>query len=132
MSPDELKQVVAKIQLGDSRQVDPLVLREWFDTIGHLECGDALRAVTMHRQESPDYLQPFHIISNARRIRNERAELTGSTLQEYESHPKPANYEAMAAAWDDPARFAAEVATYNEQLRAGGHPTVSLNERRFR
>lgn len=132
MSPDELKQVVAKIQLGDSRQVDPLVLREWYDTIGHLECGDALAAVTMHRQESPDYLQPFHIISNARRIRNERAELTGSTLQEYESHPKPANYEAMAKAWDNPARFAAEVATYNEQLVAGGHPTVSLNERRFR
>jgi hypothetical protein len=130
MTPNDLKQVVAKIQLGDNRQVDALTLREWFDTIGHLDADDALRAVTMHRQESPDYLQPFHIITNARRIRNERAELTGSTMQEYESHPKPANYEAMAAAWNDPQRFAAEVGIYNEQLRAGGHPTVSLNERR--
>lgn len=132
MSPDQLKQVVAKIQLGDNRQVDALTLREWFDTIGHLDADDALRAVTMHRQESPDYLQPFHIITNCRRIRNDRAELTGSTLQEYESHPKPTNYEAMAKAWKDPLKFAAEVAIYNEQLAAGGYPTVSLNERRYR
>lgn len=132
MSPDQLKQVVAKIQLGDNRQVDALTLREWFDTIGHLDAGDALQAVTMHRQESPDYLQPFHIITNARRLRNEHAELTGSTLQECESHPKPDNYEAMTKAWKNPQQFAAEVAIYNEQLRAGGHPTVSLNERRSR
>lgn len=30
--------------------------------------------------------------------------------------PKPANFDALAEAWDDPLRWAVEVARYNEQL----------------
>lgn len=76
MTMDELKQVVAKIQLGDSRQVDRLVLREWQENIGDLNFEDARTAVTMHRKESTDYLQPAHIRANARRAKlaRERAE----------------------------------------------------------
>jgi hypothetical protein len=72
MTIDELKQVVAKIQLGDSRQVDRLVLLEWQDNIGDLEFQDAIAAVTMHRKESMDYLQPSHVRVNARRAKDAR------------------------------------------------------------
>lgn len=130
MTPNDLKQVLAKIQLGDSRQVDALVLREWFDTIGHLEVGDALQAVTLHRQESTQYLMPAHIIANVKRLRAERSELALPPQRDYTAHPQPANYEAMTAAWNDPVKFAAEVAIYNDQLRAGGFPEVVLNDRR--
>lgn len=126
MTPDNLKQVLAKIQLGDSRQVDALVLREWFDTIGHLEVGDALMAVTLHRQESTQYLMPAHIVANVKRLRAERSETALPPQRDYESHPQPLNYDAMTAAWNDPVRFAAEVAIYNDQLRAGGYPEVRL------
>ena len=76
MTIDELKRVVAKIQLGDSRQVDRLVLLEWQDTIGHLRFDDAIAAVTLHRQESTDYLMPAHITAGSRRaaVTRERAE----------------------------------------------------------
>lgn len=33
-----------------------------------------------------------------------------------ESAPKPDNFEALAAAWDDPMQWAVEVAKYNAQL----------------
>ncbi|MEC5149184.1 hypothetical protein [Cryobacterium sp. GrIS_2_6] len=73
MTLDECKQVVAKVQLGDNRQVDRLVIMEWFDTIGHLNAADAIAAVKMHRQESTDYLQMAHVIRNAVRVRAKRA-----------------------------------------------------------
>lgn len=34
--------------------------------------------------------------------------------------PKPINFDAMSDAWNDPIRFAAELARYYEQLRAAG------------
>lgn len=73
MNKQECARVLAKIQLGDNRQVDALTLEEWFDTIGHLEYVDAIDAVRLHRQESDRYLMPAHVIQGARRIRNERA-----------------------------------------------------------
>ncbi len=54
MTDDELKRVVTKIQLGDNRQVDRLVLLEWRDSIGDLNFADAIEAVSMHRRESGD------------------------------------------------------------------------------
>lgn len=73
MTLEECAQVLTKIQLGDNRQADRLVLAEWFDTIGHLDFGDAVGAVKLHRQESTDYLMPAHVIAGARRLADERA-----------------------------------------------------------
>jgi len=72
----ETKKVLAKIHLGDRRTVDELVIDEWFDTIGHLRFDDAIAAVTLHRQESTDYLMPAHITAGSRRaaVTRERAE----------------------------------------------------------
>jgi hypothetical protein len=72
VNKQECATVLAKIQLGDNRQVDKLTLEEWFDTIGHLPFGAAIDAVRLHRQESTDYLQPAHVIRNVRRLQ-ERA-----------------------------------------------------------
>lgn len=72
MTLDECKRVVAKIQLGDNRQVDRLVILEWFDTIGDLDFTDAIGAVKLHRQENPAYLMGAHVIANAGRVRLQR------------------------------------------------------------
>jgi hypothetical protein len=76
MTVEECKQLLAKIQLGDNRQVDRLVILEWFETIGHLKFEDARGAVTLHRQESTEYLTAAHVCAGARRVRElrERAE----------------------------------------------------------
>jgi hypothetical protein len=72
MNKPECARVLAKIQLGDNRQVDALVLEEWFDTIGHLNFDDAIAAVRQHRQESDAYLAAVHVVRGVSRLR-ERA-----------------------------------------------------------
>jgi hypothetical protein len=90
MTVDECKQVVAKIQLGDNRQVDRLVILEWFETVGFLQFEDARTAVTLHRQESTDYLQPAHIIRLANRVKDARAIARGPVFcSEHDGYPEP-------------------------------------------
>lgn len=120
MSIDELKKVLAKIQLGDPFfQVDVPVLREWQDTIGDLDFVDTIDAVRMHRRESTARLTAAHLVANVKRIREDRA--VSSQVQvggfELRGDNKPRNFEAMCAAWNDQNRFAAEVAKYEQQLR---------------
>lgn len=61
MSPSEMSDLLAKIQLGDNRQVDKLTLAHWLETIGHLDYRDAYMAVVEHQRNSTEYLQPGHI-----------------------------------------------------------------------
>lgn len=70
MNIAETATVLAKIKLGDNREVDSkgLVLTYWYELIGHLNMDDCIRAVTMHRQESTEYLQPAHVIGNVKRL----------------------------------------------------------------
>jgi hypothetical protein len=73
---NETANVLAKIQLGDNREITPLVIQEWHDTIGDLPYADAVEAVRMHRRDTTAYLMPAHIRENVRVIqrRRERAE----------------------------------------------------------
>lgn len=38
--------------------------------------------------------------------------------------PKPTNFDAMSAAWNNPVEFAKQKAIYNAQLVDGGHPPL--------
>lgn len=119
MNKQECAKVLAKIQLGDNRQVTSLVLDEWFDTIGHLGFDDAIQAVRMHRQESTEYLVAAHIVALVRRIgvdRNQRA-----AIESKRPAPKPLNYEAIAAAWNDPEELRRQYEIYDQQLRDAGY-----------
>lgn len=74
MNIQETAAVLAKIKIGDNREVDSkgLVLREWHEAIGHLNFGDAIEAVAMHRRESTDYLLAAHVVANVKRVRAAR------------------------------------------------------------
>lgn len=61
MNRSEMARLLAKIQLGDRRQVTDLVVDDWMETIGHLAYQDAYTAVVTHRRDSTEYLQPGHI-----------------------------------------------------------------------
>jgi hypothetical protein len=68
MNASELAMLLVKIQLGDHRQVDPLVVAYWDELIGHLDYEDAQAAVRMHRIEKPGvYLEPGHVYAGAKR-----------------------------------------------------------------
>lgn len=85
MNKAECAKVLAKIQLGDSRQVDQLVLEEWFDTIGFLPFEAAIEGVRTHRRESTDYLLPAHVVKNARRAQDRLRAIESPS--ECPSHP---------------------------------------------
>lgn len=58
--------LLAKVQLGDNRHVDALVLEYWLDTIGDLDLEDALAALKRFRRERPGvYLEPGHLLELA-------------------------------------------------------------------
>lgn len=72
MTLEELGKVLAKIKLGDNREITEAVMLEWFDTIGHLRFEDAIDAVRLHRQSSTDYLQAAHVVRGVGRLRETR------------------------------------------------------------
>lgn len=124
MNKQEVAAVVAKVKLGDNREVNELVLMEWFDTIGHLDVRDAIEAVTMHRRESTAYLMPAHIIANVRRIKESRP----LPEIEYNGDPPPAplNMKELTEAYrsGDPHRISVELGRYNRQIVDAGRPRI--------
>lgn len=122
MNQQEVAKVLARIQAGDNRTVDQVTLAHWGETIGHLPFEDALEAVVMHFRESSDYLVAAHVIRNAARIREARTttnDTSGIDWSRKEVAPKPSNFDALVAAWNDPERFAQEEAAYLRLLDAG-------------
>lgn len=131
MNRDECAKVLAKIQLGDNRQVDRATLAEWFDSLKMLRFEDAIEAVTMHRVNSTEYLQPAHIHRNVRLVVAARVEAQKalSAREDIVGGPKPDNWEAMCRAYKDPIEFGRQVAIYDDQLVAAGLPTTSEDRR---
>jgi len=64
----EVANVLARVQLGDNRTTDEVVLRSWIQEIGDLDFQDAVEAVVLHRRESTDWLMPAHVRANVKLI----------------------------------------------------------------
>ena len=73
MNLSETAKILAKAQLIDNRHVDRETIQAWHEIIGHHDYQDAMTALTIHRQESTEYLTPAHINQNIRRAREIRA-----------------------------------------------------------
>jgi hypothetical protein len=87
MNVADVAAVLVKIRLGDNRNVDDLVIREWEDGVGDLNYADCVEAVRMHRRESAAYLQVFHVRDNVRVLLARRArELRVNSPREIESN----------------------------------------------
>jgi len=74
MNYEQTATVLAKIKVGDNREIDAqgIVLREWHESIGDLKFEDAIEAVRLHRRESSVYLTANHIRVGAVRARDAR------------------------------------------------------------
>lgn len=125
MNIAETAKVLAKIQLGDNREVSDLVVQEWHDTIGFLNFEDAIEAVRLHRQSSSKYLMPAHVVAGARAVARERV-MKAPLESGYRSAPKPENFDALVEAKrsGDPARIAHQRAVYNRQCVDAGFDPV--------
>ena len=67
MNLAETGDVLAKVKVGDNREVDTkgYMIREWHHVLGHLPVDVVMEAVRMHRSNSTEYLGTAHIIANA-------------------------------------------------------------------
>ena len=73
MLKSETAQLLGKAALIDNRKVDAATVEAWHEIIGHIDYQTALAALTIHRANSAEYLQPAHIIANISKARNQRA-----------------------------------------------------------
>lgn len=64
--------LLVRIQADDNRDVGQVTVASWQQIIGHLDFGDAVEAVVMHRRESADWLMPAHVVRNVARVRARR------------------------------------------------------------
>lgn len=72
MDHAQVSALLAKAALVDSRKVDDLVIQTWWEILGHLSFGDAMNGLLMHRRESAEYVQPAHIIAQAKKAKRAR------------------------------------------------------------
>lgn len=79
MNTEELTVLLARIQVLDNRQVDPLTIQAWTPLMQNIPYPDAVAAVNAHFTESTEYLQPAHI---HQRVRQARRALTPQTMSE--------------------------------------------------
>lgn len=61
MNRQEANFLLTTIAAGDNRTTDDAAVEYWYDLLRDIRLEDALEAVTVHRRESTEWLQPAHI-----------------------------------------------------------------------
>jgi len=90
MNVQETAQVLAKVKLGDNREVTQLVIEEWHHTIGHLPYEETIEAVRVHRRDSTEYLMPAHLVRIVARMTESR--LRPGSMHSHREHPHSPGY----------------------------------------
>jgi len=72
----ETSELLARIQVGDNRKVDDLVIEEWWHLVKDLRLADAVEAVREHRRVSGEYLTAQHVRAGVKRLRSARLDRT--------------------------------------------------------
>lgn len=73
MNKLEVSQLLTWASAYDNRTVKPEQVLAWHALVEHISLDIAGEALKMHFAESEKYLQPHHIIANARRVTDARA-----------------------------------------------------------
>lgn len=119
MNVDQVTALLARIQVLDNRQVDPLTIQAWEPLMAYVDYNLAVEAVNIHFQTSSEYLQPAHIVAGVKRLKGSAQPAPFSSLPRTGGvAPRPANFDAMVAAYQsgDQAAVDREVAIYEQQL----------------
>lgn len=73
MNKVECSELLTLASVVDSRIVATETVNVWHEAIGHVDYDVAKAALTLHRQESTEYLMPAHIIRLSYRVKEKRA-----------------------------------------------------------
>lgn len=72
MNKSQVAAILGLIAARDNRTIGEVDVRAWHEDIGDLEFDDARRAISLHFQESTDYLMPVHVRRIAKQLARER------------------------------------------------------------
>ena len=76
------------------------MIQTWWEILGHLHFSDAMNGLLAHRRESTEYVQPAHIIAQARRAKRERLRVQQAAIEPKAitgAIPMPSNFRQMVA-----------------------------------
>lgn len=73
MNKLEVSQLLTLASAYDNRTVKPEQVLAWHALVEHIELDVAGEALKMHFAESDKYLQPYHLVANARRVMDAKA-----------------------------------------------------------
>jgi gamma-glutamyltranspeptidase len=73
VTPLEVSQLLTMASAYDNRTVKPDTVMAWLAIVGDIPADVAAEALKLHFAESEKYLQPHHIVANARRVVDQRA-----------------------------------------------------------
>lgn len=136
-SKDYVRDLLVWLASSDGRVVTEEMILEWHDRLRHLDAEVTRQAVEAARaNRTIDVVKPAHVLAHAEAIeRQSAASARAATVNAkvYGTAPKPANFEALAAAAasGDPIAIAREKAVYNRQLIDGGYaPLYEVGDER--
>lgn len=127
MNKMEIARLLTAIAALDNRKVLEETVEAWYAVLHSYPYGDAAEAVRQHFEDSTEYLMPAHVRAGVKRIKAERNPSSDTSPERFKalergeirSAPRPANWDAMSAAWRDPEKFSQEIAAYEKQLAGG-------------
>jgi hypothetical protein len=79
----ETANLLGRAALVDGREVTPDQVAVWHELIGHLEFQVAMAALDRHRSTSDRYLEPAHILEQAKIVRQHQAHDEAKTRAMY-------------------------------------------------
>lgn len=74
MDMEQTSQLLAKAALVDNRKVTPEVIMAWAEALQHIPFQAGMWALTRHRANSTEWVQPAHIVAGYREWRKWQAQ----------------------------------------------------------
>lgn len=74
MTPAEASQLLAIAASADNRKPNAVAAKFWATTLDGYRLADCEQAISRHYGRSNEFVMPFHVITEVRRIRYERLE----------------------------------------------------------
>lgn len=99
MNRNDIIDVLTTVAAGTSRTVGEADVKIWGTVIGHLDKALAIEAVVMHFRDKPGvWMEPGHVLANARTIMRERQQRAPLALgPKVQTGPVESAYDAVDA-----------------------------------
>lgn len=118
MTPIEAGQLLAIAAAADNRKPNGIAAKFWATTLHGYRLADCEQAVARHYSRSNEFIMPFHVITEVKRIRYERLE---AHIQKHGPITPPAELDP-----DNTGAYAAWIQAEQERIANGDDEPPAL------